>query len=117
MKHSHLFWPTVALALSAALTAGCATTVASQPRPTQALESAKAAIAAAEASGAGQFAAAELRIAREKLADAYRAADRGQMALAQRTAEQAQADAQLSNARTLAASARASTEKIKGENP
>jgi glycerol-3-phosphate dehydrogenase len=115
MKTSSRF-SIAAAGMALALAAGCAT-LPETPRPTRELQGAEAAIAAAERVGAAQYAAAELRIAREKFANARSAADRGEMMLAQRSAEQAQADAQLASARAQAAIERNNTEKIKGESP
>ncbi len=105
----------IAVGLAAVLAAGCAT---SPPQPpTKELQAAESAIVGAERTGAAQYAAQELRIAREKLATARDAQRQGHMALAKRAAEQAQVDAELGTARTQAALARADTNKTKGGKP
>lgn len=108
------FKPAFAVALAAALTAGCVT-APTQPPPNEQLQAAESAIAGAEQTGAARYAPQELRVAREKLATGQKARHDGRMALAHRAAEQALADAELATARTQAAIARAEADKVKGD--
>ena len=63
-------------------------------RPVAEIASAEATIERAEQSGARQFSSADLDMAREKLAEARAASDRGDHAVARRLAEQAEVDAE-----------------------
>jgi len=75
------------------------------PPPTSSIEAAGSAIANAERANAGQFAAAELGAAREKLAQANGAVADEQMIIAERLADESKVSADLAFAQTEAAKA------------
>jgi hypothetical protein len=91
------------LPLAVLAVAGCATPP-ERPVPTRQIQAAEAAIVKAE-QAAGRTAPAVV-IAREKLAGARRAVEQKHMVLAERSAEQARADAELATARAEADRAR-----------
>lgn len=76
---------------------------ASTPPPTAELAAGRAAVEGAQASGAREFAGAELEAARNKLDLAQQASSRGDNDLARRLAEAAEADARLALARAYSA--------------
>jgi uncharacterized membrane protein YeaQ/YmgE (transglycosylase-associated protein family) len=75
------------------------------PAPESALDAARVAISNAEKAQAGEFAGAELREAREKLALADNAVQVEEMVVAERFARESQLQAELASARTAAAKA------------
>jgi hypothetical protein len=87
----------------ALLLAGCAS---APPAPTASLDAARQAISNAERADASRFAAAELSDARARLAAADGAVLKEEMVLAQRSAEQSRADAELAAARSSASKAK-----------
>lgn len=102
LRHS---WPGIAsrAAVAAMMLAGIAlvamSACASQPdRPEAELARAEASIELAERAGAVEYGASELATAREKLANARAAAERGDRELAKRQAEEAAVDAELAAA-------------------
>jgi len=96
-------WPRAmsALAVAAALMAGCATT----PPPTEQLAVSKAAVANAVDAGGPEFAPAEMKTAQEKMDRANQAMTAKEYERAQWMAEQAQVDAQLATSKARAAKA------------
>jgi galactokinase len=90
-----------ALAVAAALMAGCATT----PPPTEQLAVSKAAVANAVDAGGPEFAPAEMKTAQEKMDRANQAMTAKEYERAQWMAEQAQVDAQLATSKARAAKA------------
>lgn len=91
------------------LLAACAS---APPAPDSALDAAKVAISNAEKADAGQFAAAELSEARQKLASADSAVGEENMILAERFAQESRVQAELASARTDAAKAAAVNEEM-----
>ena len=77
------------------------------PAPDSALDAAKVAISNADKADAGQYAGAELREAREKLASADSAVQEENMVAAERFAQESRVQAELASARTAAAKAAA----------
>jgi hypothetical protein len=102
-----------AIAASAALAiVACAGEV---ERPTEQMARASTLIEQAEKAGAQRYAAAELQQARDKLAAADQAADKGKADQARWLAEEAAADAELAGARTASGEAtRAADEVARG---
>src|SRR4051794_25988365 len=90
-------------------TFGCA----SAPPPTAQLQAAQQAIASAERTEAGRFAAAELGSARTKLASADQAVSEKKMVAAAQFADESRADAELASAKTANAKAAAVNEEMK----
>lgn len=84
--------------------AACAST---PDAPDSALDAAKVAISNAEKAEAGEFASAELREARDKLASANSALQQENMITAERFAQESRVQAELASARTAAAKAAA----------
>jgi PBP1b-binding outer membrane lipoprotein LpoB len=95
--------------LTTLLLAGCAST----PPPTAQLQAAQQAIASAERTEAGRFAAAELGSARSKLASADQAVAEKRMIAAAQLADESRADAELASAKTSYAKAAAVNEDMK----
>lgn len=83
--------------LAALVLAGCATV---RPAPTAKLQAAQQAIASAERTEAGRYAAGELGAARSKLASAESAVSEKKMDLAGQFADESRAEAELASART-----------------
>jgi uncharacterized membrane protein YeaQ/YmgE (transglycosylase-associated protein family) len=77
------------------------------PAPDSALDAARVAISNADKAEAGQYAGAELREAREKLASADSAVQEENMVGAERFAQESRVQAELASARTAAAKATA----------
>jgi len=100
------------MALMALLASGCAT----MPVPTATLAAAYVSIQNADASRGEDPSTPELRMARAKLAAANEAANRGEMLLAARLAEEARLDADLATARSEAARALFNAEAMKKTN-
>jgi hypothetical protein len=105
------------LLIAALFVAGCGT-----PPPTEKVEVAEAAVRQADTRGAGEDAALELRLARDKLARAQLAMEDERYVDARRLAEQAQVDALLAEAKAQSAAAlqsardmRDSIESLRGE--
>jgi Domain of unknown function (DUF4398) len=96
------------LTVGALVLAGCA----SAPVPTEQIAVSRAAISQATSAGAGEFAPAELGLARDKMAraDAAVAAGEGERALP--LAQQAQADAQVAGAKAAAIKARRAADTV-----
>lgn len=92
------------------LVGACAST---PPAPESALNAARVAITNAEKAQAGQFAAAELGEAREKLALADNAVRDENMVVAERFARESQVQAELASARTAAAKAASVNEEMR----
>ena len=88
------------------------TACAASPPPDQALQAAEAAIARAEQGRASDYAAAELSMARDKLAMANVAVDEKEMLQAERLAVQSRAEAELALARSQAGRAREVNEEM-----
>jgi PBP1b-binding outer membrane lipoprotein LpoB len=95
--------------LATIILTGCAST----PPPTAQLQAAQQAIASAERTEAGQFAAADLAAARTKLASADQAVAAKQMVVAGRFADESRAEAELASARTANAKAQAVNVEMK----
>lgn len=89
---------------------------ASTPPPTDALNGAESAIKRAEEARVADYASPELKSAREKLTAAREAANREDMKLAARLAEQARSDAEVATAKAEAMKAKASITEIKKSN-
>lgn len=103
-----------AVLLSIGLAVGaCAST---PPPPTASLEAARSAIASAEKSDAGRYAAPELSEARGKLAAAQSAVDQKKMPAAQRLAEQSRVEADLASAKSGEAKNSAVNSEMKQSN-
>lgn len=100
-------WGFSALALCAM--ASCAST----PRPTEAMTRAQTSIDEADQAEARRFDPAGLGSAKEKLAQAKTAADKGDALTANRLAEQAALDAQLAAAKGRSASASKAAEEVR----
>jgi hypothetical protein len=110
--------PRRSLLFVAFVAAGCAGT----PPPTEKVEVAEAAVRQADTRGAGEEAALELRLARDKLERARVAMADERYVTARRLAEQAQVDALLAEAKSQSAAAlesaremRDSIESLRGE--
>jgi hypothetical protein len=87
---------------------------ASVPRaPTESLQAARGAIAAAEKDDAGRFAAVELSEARDHLLSADASVKAEKMIVAERLARQSLAQAELASAKTKAAKANAVNDEMK----
>jgi hypothetical protein len=109
-KHLDPRLPVAAGALATLLLAGCATT---PPAPTARLQAAQQAIASAERTEAGRYAAGDLGAARTKLASADLAVSEQQMSLAGQFADESRAEAELASARTSVAKANAVNDEMK----
>jgi hypothetical protein len=96
--------------LAAFFLAGCATT---PPAPTARLQAAQQAIASAERTEAGRYAAGDLGAARTRLASADLAASENRMTLAGQYADESRAEAELASARTSVAKATAVNDEMK----
>jgi hypothetical protein len=86
---------------------------ASTPPPTAQLQAAQQAIASAETTEAGRYAAAELGAARTKLALANVAVTEKRMAVAGQFADESRAEAELASAKTANAKAIAVNDEMK----
>ncbi|MEO6078882.1 MAG: DUF4398 domain-containing protein [Steroidobacteraceae bacterium] len=86
------------------------------PAPTASLVDARSAVGNAEKAGAGQYAAAELGEARDKLAAADAAVLQKNMLVAQRMADQSRVEADLATAKTGEAKAFAVNDEMKQGN-
>ncbi len=95
---------------TALLLAGCATT---PPAPTARLQAAQQAIASAERTEAGRYAAAELGTARTELASADTAVSEKRMVLAAQFADESRAEAELASAKTSASKAHGVNDEMK----
>ena len=80
-----------AIVAVALLATGCA----SAPPPTEQMAVSRAAVASAVGAGAPEYAAAEMRIAQEKMDRAHQAMEKREYVIARRYAEEAEADARL----------------------
>lgn len=98
-----------ALAVGAALLAAAC---ASAPPPTDQLAVSTAAVASAVSAGSGQFAAADLKMARDKLDRANLAMTANDHVLARSLAEEAQVDARLAEARANSAKAQKAADEL-----
>lgn len=98
-----------ALAVGAALLAAAC---ASAPPPTDQLAVSTAAVASAVSAGGGQSAAADLKMARDKLDRANLAMTANDHVLARSLAEEAQVDARLAEARAHAAKAQKAADEL-----
>jgi hypothetical protein len=96
--------------LAAVSIAGCAST---PPAPTEKLQAAQQAIASAERTEAGRYAAVDLAAARTRLASADTAVSEKKMIVAGQLADESRAEAELASARTAAAKAAAVNEDMK----
>lgn len=101
----------LAAALVASLIVGACATV--PPAPTANLQAAQQAIASAERSEAGRYAAGELGEARTRLASADTAVAAKQMGLAAQYADESRADAELAAAKTAASKANTVNDEMK----
>jgi hypothetical protein len=108
MRSTVRWLATAPLVAGALVAAGCSTAP-----PTATMTAAEVAVRDAEESGAGERAALELRLAREKLDSAKRALDDHEWDLARRLAEEAYVDAQLAEVRARSAEARADAENVR----
>lgn len=99
-------------AAAAALLALAACAFAPVP-PTEALQAAETAISNAEQARIADYASPELGVAREKLTAARAAAQREEMTLAQRLAEQSRAEAELASAKAGASKAKAVNDEMR----
>jgi len=106
MNRIHLTW--IASAGIATIGLGCA----SAPLAIKEVSRAEAALGQAEANGGAQYAALEMRNAREKLERADKLSDEGAGVEARRAAEEAEVDAQLAFEKARRAKALASVEEI-----
>ncbi len=97
------------LAVGAALLAAAC---ASAPPPTDQLAVSTAAVASAVSAGSGQFAAADLKMARDKLDRANLAMTANDHVLARSLAEEAQVDARLAEARANSAKAQKAADEL-----
>tara|TARA_R110002110_G_scaffold406421_1_gene626526 strand:- start:373056 stop:373436 length:381 start_codon:yes stop_codon:yes gene_type:complete len=95
--------------ISASLLSGCAT---SSEKPTRQLSRAESYIEVAQNEGAQQYSGAALQQARDKLAQASRAAEKGDHEVAQRLAKESELDAQYAAARTARMKAQQSLEEV-----
>ena len=109
MKTIQTFAALVATATLLA-TLGCAST---PPAPTARLQAAQQAIASAERTEAGRYAAAELAAARTELASADTAVSEKRMVLAAQFADESRAEAELASAKTSASKANAVNNDMK----
>lgn len=105
--------PVAAGVLATLFLAGCAT---APPAPTAKLQAAQQAIASAERTEAGRYAAGDLGSARTKLASADSAVSEKRMILAGQFADESRAEAELASARTSAAKAAAVNDEMKRGN-
>lgn len=101
----------LAAGLVASLIVGACATV--PPAPTANLQAAQQAIASAERSEAGRYAAGELGEARTRLASADTAVAAKQMGLAAQYADESRADAELATAKTAASKASTVNDEMK----
>ncbi len=100
---------TLTLAAVACLAAACGST---PERPVEDLARAEAGIRQAEQGGAERYGAMELQGARDKLERARTAADDGEMAEAERLAEEAALDADLAAAKTRSRKAQVAVRQV-----
>lgn len=98
------------LAGVAALLGACAS---SPPRPTEAIARAESSYEQADQAGGRRYDPANLDLARDKLAQAKAAADKGRMKEADRLAEQAEVDAELAAARARSATAQTAAQELR----
>lgn len=104
-------WSVLApIAAMSLLLAACASV---PPAPTEALQAAELAIANAEQARVADYASPELGAARENLTAARSAVQAEEMVLAERLAEQSQANAQLATAKAGAAKAKVVNDEMK----
>jgi PBP1b-binding outer membrane lipoprotein LpoB len=96
--------------LTALILAGCAS---APPAPTAKLQAAQQAIASAERTEAGRYAAGELGAARTKLASADTAVSEKRMILAAQFADESRAEAELASAKAAVSKANAVNEDMK----
>ncbi len=106
MNRFHLIW--LASAGIATMGLGCAST----PLATQEVSRANSALDQAEANGGAEYAALEMRNAREKLEKSDKLSDDGEGVEAMRAAEEAEVDALLALEKTRRAKAQASVEEL-----
>jgi Domain of unknown function (DUF4398) len=102
--------PVAAGVLATLFLASCAT---APPAPTARLQAAQQAIASAEQTEAGRYAAGDLGSARTKLASAESAVSEKKMILAGQFADESRAEAELASARTAGAKATAVNDEMK----
>src|SRR5690242_10252388 len=95
-KHLNARLPVAIGLLGTLVLAGCAST---PPAPTARLQAAQQAIASAERTEAGRYAAVDLAAARTKLASADAAVSEKRMILAAQLADESRAEAELASAR------------------
>lgn len=93
----------------AAATVGCAST----PKPTEAMARAQASYEQADQADARRYDAGNLEAAKDKLAQANAAAEKGDMKKADWLAQQADLDAQLAGARARSAAAEKAAEELR----
>ncbi len=94
------------------LVSGCA----GLPAPTEQLAVSTAAVSRAGGAGGGEIAPADMQMAREKLAKAQQAMLDEDYARARDLAQEAQADAQLAEAKALSSKARQAADELKEGN-
>jgi hypothetical protein len=109
-RHLDARLPAAAAVLTALFLAGCAS---APPAPTAKLQAAQQAIASAERTEAGRYAAGELGAARTKLASADTAVTEKRMILAAQFADESRAEAEFASAKAAASKAKAVNEEMK----
>jgi uncharacterized lipoprotein YbaY len=109
-KHLNARLPVAIGLLSALYLAGCAS---APPAPTARLQAAQQAIASAERTEAGRYAAGDLAAARTKLASADTAVSEKRMILAAQLADESRAEAELVLAKTSVSKANAVNDEMK----
>lgn len=97
--------------LAGAMLAGCA---GNPERPVEDIAAANVTIERAEQAGARRYSSADLDMARQKLADAKAASERGNYVAAERLAEQARLDAEYAAAAADTAKAREAVAAVQG---
>jgi uncharacterized protein DUF4398 len=117
MNRNRLFL--VCAALAPLMVVGCAS---KPPRPEAQLARAEASLVQAEQAGARQYSGRDYDVARDKLSEAKRMADKGETAPAGMLADQARVDAELAAAHSrrmaadkAASEVRLATETLQGE--
>lgn len=99
--------------LAVAVLAGCGSSRPSAEVVAPTVRASQTAADQADQAGAGQYAALELRTARQKVQQAQAALDAGDTDVALRLAEQAEVDAELAETRARAATAQAAVDEVR----
>jgi hypothetical protein len=103
----------IKLATLAAALCALAACASSAPRPTEAMTRASTTVEQADQAGARRFDPGTLDSAKDKLAQAKVAADKGDSVTANNLAEQAQLDAELAAARARGATAKQAADEVR----